>query len=267
MTILPRASLAAIAILALAAPASAAVRVMVHLENLSPTNSISFAPLRLAFNNGSFDAFDLGEAPTAPIISIAEGGGGADWFPAFAAADPTAVLGSIGGALTPGSTATASFIVDPTVNPFFTFASMVVPSNDHFIGNDNPRAFRLFDAMGNLAITSIGQRARDIWNAGSEISDPAAAAFLVGGVNALRTPENGVVEFNFAELADFDGRTTRAGYVFTSGLAANTDIYRITFSTAAVPEPTTWALMILGFGAAGAVLRRRRATGAVDALG
>lgn len=27
----------------------------------------------------------------------------------------------------------------------------------------------------------------------------------------------------------------------------------------AVPEPTTWALMILGFGAAGAVLRRRRA--------
>ncbi|WP_293385127.1 PEPxxWA-CTERM sorting domain-containing protein [Phenylobacterium sp. SCN 70-31] len=29
--------------------------------------------------------------------------------------------------------------------------------------------------------------------------------------------------------------------------------------TAAVPEPTTWAMMILGFGAAGALLRRRRA--------
>lgn len=29
--------------------------------------------------------------------------------------------------------------------------------------------------------------------------------------------------------------------------------------TAGVPEPTTWALMILGFGTAGAMLRRRRA--------
>lgn len=28
----------------------------------------------------------------------------------------------------------------------------------------------------------------------------------------------------------------------------------------AVPEPTTWALMITGFGAAGAMLRRRRQT-------
>jgi hypothetical protein len=29
-------------------------------------------------------------------------------------------------------------------------------------------------------------------------------------------------------------------------------------STGAIPEPTTWALMILGFGGAGAMLRRRR---------
>ena len=32
-------------------------------------------------------------------------------------------------------------------------------------------------------------------------------------------------------------------------------------SAVAVPEPATWALMILGFGAAGAALRRRRAQG------
>ena len=30
-------------------------------------------------------------------------------------------------------------------------------------------------------------------------------------------------------------------------------------SIAAIPEPTTWALMIGGFGLAGAALRRRRA--------
>ena len=33
-------------------------------------------------------------------------------------------------------------------------------------------------------------------------------------------------------------------------------------STGAIPEPTTWALMILGFGAAGAMIRRRRVVAA-----
>lgn len=252
---------AAAATAILASPAVAAVRVTVTAENLSPTNSISFAPLRVGFNSGVFDSFNIGEAATAPIISIAEGGGGADWFPAFAAADPTAVLGTVGGALTPGASASASFVVDPMTNPFFTFGSMVVPSNDFFIGNDNPQAFRLFDAMGNLAITSINQRARDIWNAGSEAFDPANAAFLVIGSNDLRAPEGGVVEFNFTELAGFNGLTTAAGYVFDSGLTGDTDVYRITFSAAAVPEPATWAMMILGFGAVGSLMRRRLALG------
>ena len=45
-------------------------------------------------------------------------------------------------------------------------------------------------------------------------------------------------------------------------LGADYDVNSITISyqvnNAAVPEPTTWALMILGFGSAGAMLRRRR---------
>ncbi|MEK7511169.1 MAG: PEPxxWA-CTERM sorting domain-containing protein [Patescibacteria group bacterium] len=43
---------------------------------------------------------------------------------------------------------------------------------------------------------------------------------------------------------DFVGRVTQASSVVQGG---------------AVPEPATWALMILGFGSAGAMLRRRRA--------
>ena len=242
------------------APAAArVVDVTITVANLAAANSVSFAPLRFGFNNGSFDAFDLGGVATAPIISIAEGGSGADWLPAFAAADPTAVLGSTaGGPQLPGSTQSLTFRIDTAVNPFFTFAAMVVPSNDFFIGNDDPMEYRLFDAAGNLQITTIDQFGSDIWNAGSEAFDPANAAFLVGGVNALRTPENGVVEFNFAELARFDGLTTAAGYVFTSGLGADTGIYRISFTAAAVPEPASWALMIAGFGLVGSGMRARR---------
>lgn len=251
---------AALSLAAVAAPADAAVvKVSVTIENLAPQNSISFAPLRFGFHNGSFDAFNIGETAGQPIISVAEGGSGADWFPAFLAADPSAVLGSAGGALTPGATATSmTFLVDTMVNPFFTFASMVIPSNDYFIGNDNPMLYRLFDNSGNLLISQIDQQAGQIWDAGSEVTDPLAAAFLVIGNNDLRTPENGVVSFDFADLSAFDGLTTAAGYVFDSNLAASTAVYRITFNSAVVPEPATWAMLISGFGLTGAAMRRKR---------
>lgn len=41
--------------------------------------------------------------------------------------------------------------------------------------------------------------------------------------------------------------------------------YQVNNNANVVPEPGTWALMILGFGAAGAAIRRRRATGSVAA--
>jgi hypothetical protein len=238
--------------------AAAVVQITVTAENLAPTDSVSFAPLLFGFNSGVYDAFNVGEAATAPIISVAEGGTGADWFPAFAAADPTAVLGSTGGPITPGGSVTSmTFLVDTAVNPYFTFGSMVVPSNDHFIGNDDPTEYLLFGPGGQLLINSIVVRADEIWNAGSEIFDPAAAAFLVGGNNDLRTAENGVVAFDFAELAGYDGLTTAAGYTFQSNLSADTEVFRISFSAAVVPEPATWAMMIGGFGLIGAAMRRR----------
>jgi PEP-CTERM motif len=236
------------------------VNVQVTVENLSPTNSISFAPLRFGFHNGSFDSFNNGAAATAPIISVAEGGSGADWFPAFAAAEPGAVLGStLGGAILPGATATSmNFRVNTAVNRYFTFGSMVVPSNDYFIGNDDPLEYQIFDANGNLLLGEIFQNASEIWDAGSEAFDPLNAAFLVGGSNGLRTAQNGVVSFDFLELAGFNGLQTAAGYTFDSQLQSATPVFRISFTSAAVPEPSSWAMLISGFGLIGTIARRRR---------
>lgn len=241
------------------------VPIEITVENLAPANSVSFAPLRFGFGNGTFDAFDAGQMafllgfPTiaeAPIVTIAEGGSGANWFPAFASAEPNANLGSVagpGGPFLPGGVNSAIFDVD-TSNRYFTFGSMVVPSNDHFVGNDNPAGLEVFDANGNLVLTSIVQRARDIWDAGSETQNPANAAFLVVGNNDLREDENEVVRFDFAGLSTFNGLTTAAGYVFDSTLlSADTDVLRISF--AVVPEP---GIAAAGLMIAGTLLWRRQ---------
>ncbi|MEM6484604.1 MAG: spondin domain-containing protein [Pseudomonadota bacterium] len=247
---------------------AALMDVTVTIENLAATNGVSFAPLRLGFHNGSFDAFDNGSAASDAIVSVAEGGGGEAWFTAFESEEPDAVLGSVvnGGPAVPAgnagvgnpfsSTATNTFRVDTAVNSFFTFANMVVPSNDLFLGNDNP--IRLFDGLGNLLIDEIFQTGASIWDANSEVADPANAAFLPGGVNDNRIEEGGVVAFDFSELNVFDGLTTAAGYAFDfSTLSSDDAIYRISFETEAVAAPTPSSFALLGLAAFGLIARKK----------
>jgi PEP-CTERM motif len=257
-----------LSVLLTTASTAQAVQVRVTVENLAPANSISLAPFRFGFGNGIFDTFDnnqpaflLGAATIAdaPIVTIAEGGSGSTWFPAFQSAEPNADLGSVVGPVIgpflPGQSNSAIFDIDPT-NRFFTFGTMVVPSNDHFLGNANPLAFEVFDAGGNLVLSSFTEDASRIWDAGSETENPANAAFLVGGVNDQRVNENLPVTFNFADLSAFNSLMTAAGYTFDSSLlSANTPVMRVSF--AVVPEPSSVALFALG-GVALAALRRRR---------
>ncbi len=257
---LRRAAGAAALLVAAAAAQAAVVDVTVTVQNLAPVDSIAFAPLHVGFHGGTFDAFDLGGVATAPIISVAEGGAGDVWQAALAAADPGAVRGTIGGLLLPGATGSLTFRVDTALHPYFTFAAMVVPSNDFFIGNDSPTAHRLFDAGGQLLVPSITVGAAEIWDAGSEVFDPAAAAFV--GNNDLRRAQDSVVALNFAELSGFNGLTTGAGTTFDSALTADSAVYRLGFSVSAVPEPGTYTLMAAGLLAVGFVARRRRASAA-----
>ena len=122
------------------------------------------------------------------------------------------------------------------------------------MGNDSPTQYAVFDAGGQLALTSIVLKGSDLWNAGSEATDPLQAAFLQVGMNDLRTPENGVIGADFADLSTFNGLTTAGGYAFNSQLAADLDVYRISFEV--VPEPSSTALLALS-GILGGVLLRR----------
>jgi hypothetical protein len=229
------------------------------VTNRARANSVSFAPIHVGFHSGVFSPFSNGGGANAAIISVAEGGGGEQWQSAFAMTDPTAVRGTIGagGPILIGATRTLSFMVNVGQNPFFTFAGMVIPSNDLFIGNASP--IRLFDASGNLMLNRITQRGRDVWDANSEVADFRNAAFVMGGNNDLRTPENGLIAFDASELGEFNGRTTGAGYVFDSRLGADEEILTIDFaSSTVVPEPSTVVLLSAGLMALGFAARRRR---------
>ena len=199
--------------------------------NLGPENSISFAPLRVGFSDGTFDSFDRGTVATAPIISVAEGGSGSDWFPAFEAAEPRATLGTVanGGPLLPGASADNTFVVSP-YNKFLTFASMVVPSNDYFIGNDSPTEHLFLDRNNRLRIRSITLYGRDIWNAGSETTNATNAAFLQGGTNAFRVGTSDPVVFGTAGITAFNGLTTAANYVLDARVGNSDPVYRIDIS-------------------------------------
>lgn len=256
------AAVGATMLVALATPAMAAPgrSVTVSVQNLAPSTSVAVSALSFAFHSGSFDPFNAGSSPSAAIIPIAELGSGSNWLPAFAAGDPGAVLGVAPGPLTPGQSSVASPLwVNSGLNQYFSFGAMVVPSNDHFIGNDSATEFRLFDNAGNLLINEITLTAGDVWDAGSEIFNVANAAFIAGSDATQRIAENGVVRRDFSEFSQFDGLTTAAGYTFQNGLTRDTVIYRIRFNVAAVPEPATWAMMIGGFAFIGGMMRRRTA--------
>lgn len=245
---------ASVSLLAAMSVQAANVQVTVTIENLANENSVSFAPFHFGIGNGSFDGFDIGSTANDSLALLAETGNGTDWLADFAAADAAATLGSVGGVLTPGSTASDTFVVDSSGNQYFTFASMVLPSNDFFIGNDSPNAYRIFDEMGNLLLNEITISANQVWDAGSEVFDPDNAAFVGAGLQ--RDDQNSVVALNFAELAAFNGLTTGAGYEFDSQLLADSEIYRISFEASPVPVPA--ALPLLGSAIMGLVAVGRR---------
>ena len=147
-------------------------------------------------------------------------------------------------------------------------------------GGGAPR-FTIFDASFNAAYVYFGTPA-----GGGTFTDPLAGAYGNTGNYAdlgsgdLRVQSNGFGGFNsgfppisFADLVANAGATA-ISYVtldldagtFTNlpdgqqMLADNFTVNNSVFAAgaAAVPEPATWAVMILGFGFAGAALRRRR---------
>ena len=118
---------------------------------------------------------------------------------------PGDINGVVNGGLTgppvfaPGESGIEAFsTINPAAYQYFSFASMIVASNDNFIGNDNATAYQIFDSAGNfLGTNGVFEIQIDgIYDAGTEVNDASAgggAAFIAGEDGNLGADENGVV--------------------------------------------------------------------------
>lgn len=250
---------------AVLSPLSAvAETVTVEVTNNQPMGGFTFSPPWVAFHDGTFDAFDAGAMASPGIETVAEVANPATLAAEFAASGASGVDGVVMSPdapppFIPGESGSLMIdIGDASVNRFFSFASMLVPSNDFLLGNDDPTAYEVFDAAGNFnGPLTIQIYSDDAWDAGTEVNDIAnGAAFIVGQDATLGATEGGVVTPLF-DVAGVDGylasivwQNTPIGEL-TDGLVPGELV--ATFSI--VPEPSALALTTVG--AALLALRRR----------
>ncbi|MCP5524993.1 MAG: spondin domain-containing protein [Verrucomicrobiales bacterium] len=166
---------------------AAPMDLMVTVESLAPANGTLVAPVWIGFHDGTFDGFDAGGMASAALESLAEDGDAAPLDAAFQGSGSGQVSGVIAseGALppfAPGSHASMRFRLDSALptSRYLSYAAMVVPSNDAFIGNDDPRAIPVFDEAGRFVGGSLVVAGTEVWDAGTEVNDelPMNTAFL-----------------------------------------------------------------------------------------
>lgn len=239
----------------------------IEVEHGSNTD-FSLTPLWFGFHNGLFDAFDAGSAASPALEAIAELGDVGPITADFTAApgvpgDIQGVAAAAGNGvppIEPGETG-VGFVtpINPAAYQYFSFASMLVPTNDTFIGNDDPFAYQVFNAAGEL-IDENGQVTTerviqifgsDLYDAGTEVNQDLGAAFTQGQVGTEGDDEGGLITVG-SDLSPFLGNTDVTGRVISDTIG--TGELLATIRIGVVPEPTTAVLGLVGLLGA---LRRR----------
>ncbi len=236
---------------------------MADLVTITVTNegnsSFSLTPLWFGFDDGTFDLFTPGSAASAALEALAEEGIVSGLQSSFtgSAQGVVSAPGGFSGApvIEPGETGSFTLDVNSSQDRFFNFASMVIPSNDAFIGS--PVSLEIFDSLGNHvgggSSTSLTLLGNQIWDAGTEVNNTLGAAFSTAG--GTGTDENGVVQLLPAGgLDNFLNTGTPIGNILDL-ITPSQAVATITITS--VPEPSCISIAILGLGL-GAGLRRRR---------
>jgi hypothetical protein len=237
----------------------------ISVTNNQPNGGFAISPVWVGVHDGTFTTFTPGSTASASIQAVAELADTSKITADFTGHGAQTTVGGM--PYVPGASVTSFLnVADPATERYLSFAAMVVPSNDFFIANADPKAFQLFDAAGNfLGLRTIEIFGANVWDAGTEVDNiNFGAAFIVGDNIQDHVDANGTIMAVFgggtdfsAYLSSIDGKPTPAGYDISHLISSGDLIATIQISS--VPEPSTLALFALGMP--GAVLATRRFRG------
>lgn len=153
--------------------------VEVTIENIAPENGVVLTPVWVGFHSGSFDSYNGGLTSLEGLERVAEDGNNSVISQQFldfnrnrggytyvdnSGSSPVSALVRTGdltdrfrqdatvsaAPLAPGQTATQSFMLrNDGSNDFFSYVSMVLPTNDFFVANGSPVAHDISGILSN----------------------------------------------------------------------------------------------------------------------
>ncbi len=255
------------------ATAASAATLKVTIENLAPINGTLLTPAWVGFHDGTFDLYNLGESLDGfpGVEELVEDGNNEPLTAAFAASHPNGVQGTLLSDGPPpleiGESTSFLFDVDPS-NQYFSYAAMVLPSNDAFIANGNQLAHEIFDDAGNFLGADFIVLGSEVNDGGTEVNDEleSSTAFLGQAAPDTGTVEGGVVTFHpgfidggriltTTDSSPFNGLPLNfTGADFT---APDYQVARIRVEQVDVPEPGT-VLGLMAVGGWVAIGRKRK---------
>lgn len=226
---------------------AAPMDITVSIENLAPFRSTSITPLWVGFHDGTFDTYSDGQSASVELERLAEDGNTAPLSASFIASGKGTVDGALSGPLGHNGRTSQSFSLEPSSpqSRFFSYAAMIVPSNDAFIANGDPTSIAIFDANGQFLPQSFFIVGSQIFDAGTEVNDeiPMNTALLGQTVPNTGTAEAGSVHVHPGfNPKGSGGILDVTDFTYADFLAAGYPVAHITI----VPEPSVIALSGLG---------------------
>ncbi|MFS1429485.1 spondin domain-containing protein, partial [Vibrio splendidus] len=177
----------------------------VSVTNLTPNQPMS--PLAVLTHNTNFDLFEVGQSASVDLEYLAEGGSNAQLL-ALSDSDANVYQGISGnGLILSGEQDTVSIRVDPNQEEYISVASMLVNTNDAFVGESGLSLKSL--AVGDTFVMNM-----NVWDSGTELNDELAATIPgpAGGGEGFNTTrdDTDVVSFHSGVISQDDGLTTSA---------------------------------------------------------
>lgn len=202
--------------------------ITVKIENLAPEKGTFLSPTWVGFHNGEFDTYELGSSVSPELESLVEDGVTDKVSAKFISSDKGTVDGTLIGVdgvasslIDPGESVSQTFTLDSDDpnSRFFNYASMILPSNDAFIANDDSKAHEIFDAEGNFIGADFVISGDEVLDAGAEVNDEAESNTALLG---QREPNTGTTAAGVVR--------THSGFKSEGGILSSSDFTNADFT-------------------------------------